>query len=59
MTCIGNRVNAKSIPDNVDHVFIAVEIMLLPVIFVKVIWISLAIHLACLWHQPTGAFVWQ
>ena len=59
MTCTGNRVNATFIPDNFDHVLIAVEIMILPAKFVKIIWILLAIHLACLWHQPTGAFVWQ
>ena len=39
MTCIGNRTNAAFIPDNFDHVLIAVEIMILPPIFVETIWI--------------------
>ena len=52
MTCTGNRVNATFIPDNFDHVLIAVEIMILPAKLVKIIWILLAIHLACLRHQP-------
>ena len=39
MTCIGSRVNATFIPDNFDHVLIAVLIMILPPIFVRMIWI--------------------
>ena len=49
MTCIGSRVNATFIPDNFDHVLIAVDITTLPAIFVKILWI-----LSC--HSP-GLFV--
>ena len=35
MTCMGNRVNATIVTDNFDHVLIAVDIMILPAIFVK------------------------
>ena len=49
MTCIGNRVNATSIPDNFDHISIAVEIATLPPIFIEIIWIRLG-------HTP-GLFV--
>ena len=49
MTYIGNRVNATFIPDNFDHVLLAIEIMILPPIFVKIIWVTLG-------HSP-GLFV--
>ena len=39
LTCIGNRENGAFIPDNFNHVLISAEIMILPSIFVKMIWI--------------------
>ena len=36
--CIGDMVNAAVIHDNFDHVFIAVYIIILPLIFVKIMY---------------------
>ena len=46
MTCIGISENATFIPDNFDHVLIAVDIMILPAIFV------ILIHLPGLFVAP-------
>ena len=39
MTCIDNRVNATFMHENFDHVLIAVDVMILPAIFIEIMWI--------------------